>query len=54
MVGINSSRVGKIQVEDRITYVEIPPEYISDVIAKFENGKIKGKDVSIIYEKNSL
>ena len=23
-------------------------------IAKFENGKIKGKDVSIIYEKNSL
>lgn len=54
LVGINSSRVGKIQVEDRITYVEIPPEYISDVIAKFENGKIKGKDVSIIYEKNSL
>ena len=54
LVGINSSRVGKIQVEDRITYVEIPPEYISDMIAKFENGKIKGKDVSIIYEKNSL
>ena len=54
LVGINSSRVGKIQVEDRITYVEIPPEYISDMIAKFENGKIKGKDVSIIYEKKSL
>ena len=54
LVGISSSKVGKIQVEDSITYVEIPPEYISDVIAKFENGKIKGKDVSIIYEKNSL
>ena len=51
LVGISSSKVGKIQVEDSITYVEIPPEYISDVIAKFENGKIKGKDVSIIYEK---
>ena len=54
LVGISSSKVGKIQVEDSITYVEIPPEYISDMIAKFENGKIKGKDVSIIYEKNSL
>ena len=54
LVGISSSKVGKIQVEDSIAYVEIPPEYISDVIAKFENGKIKGKDVSIIYEKNSL
>ena len=51
LVGINSSKVGKIQVEDSITYVEIPPEYISDVIIKFENGKIKGKDVNIIYNK---
>lgn len=51
LVGINSSKVGKIQVEDTITYVEIPPEYISDVIIKFENGKIKGKDVNIIYNK---
>lgn len=51
LVGITSQSIGKIQVEEDKTCIEIPQEYIIDVIKKFENGKIKGINVKIIYDK---
>ena len=50
-LGITSQSIGKIQVEEDKTCIEIPQEYIIDVIKKFENGKIKGINVKIIYDK---
>ena len=49
LVGIKSERIGKIEVMDTQTNIQIPEEYIYDVIEKFKNGKIKGKNVTIIY-----
>ena len=46
-VGINSQVLGIVDVKDETTDVEIPKEYIADVVEKFRNGKIKGKDVKI-------
>lgn len=48
--GMKTEDIGKIEVNDNITKVEIPKNYIGDVVAKFENGIIKGRSVSIIKE----
>lgn len=48
LVGIKSEKIGKIEVLDTHATVQVPEEYIYDVVDKFTNGKIKGKDVTII------
>ena len=48
MVGLKSDKIGKIEVKDAQSIVEIPKEYINDVVKNFTNGKIKNIDVHII------
>lgn len=46
--GLSSSKIGKIEVGDNQSIVEIPLSYKKDVENKFRNGKIKNIDVKII------
>ncbi len=52
LVGIKSEKIGKIEVMNTQTSVQIPEEYIYDVLDKFKSGNIKGIKVSIIYPES--
>lgn len=49
LVGLKSDKIGKIEVKEVESTVEIPKEYINDVVEKFTNGIIKGKSVNIVH-----
>lgn len=48
LVGLKSDKIGKIEVKEAQSTVEIPKEYINDVVKNFTNGKIKNIDVHIV------
>lgn len=45
--GIPGSALGHIQIENRHTYVDIPKEYVKEVIDKMVGAQIKGKRVMV-------
>ncbi|MEY2792617.1 MAG: helicase [Bacteroidota bacterium] len=45
--GIPGSALGHIQIENRHTYVDIPKEYVKDVLDKMTGAQIKGKRVMV-------
>lgn len=45
--GIKGADIGKINLLEKYSFVEIPKEYIEDVILGMRNKKIKGKNVNI-------
>lgn len=45
--GIRGEEIGKIQIEDRETYVDIPEPLIEQVISAMSVAQIKGQDITI-------
>lgn len=45
--GMPGKLVGSIDMYDKYTFVEVPREYASEVLAVMQNAKIKGKSISI-------
>jgi ATP-dependent RNA helicase DeaD len=50
--GIPKKLIGSIEILDKFTFVEVPREYATDVIARLKNSKINGRRVNI--EKANL
>ena len=46
-VPISGSAIGKINVLDKFSFVEIPTQYASDVLYCMKGKQIKGKDVRV-------
>ena len=45
--GLPGKLIGKIDIHDRHTFVEVPKEYVHDVLSLMKNRYIKGNKISI-------
>ena len=45
--GISGKDIGKINLLEKYSFVEIPKEYIKDVIMGMKNKQIKGRDINM-------
>ena len=45
--GIPGNALGHIQIENRHTYVDVPKEYVKDVVDKMVGATIKGRRVMV-------
>lgn len=45
--GIDSKKIGDIDIQDRVSYVMVPKEYASDIIASFSGFEALGKTITV-------
>lgn len=46
-VAISGSEIGKINILDKFSFVEVPNEYVNEIIVGMKGKQIKGRDVTI-------
>jgi len=46
-IGIFGSEIGKIKILDKFSFVEVPFQYVDEIIKGMEGKQIKGRDVKI-------
>lgn len=46
-VAMSGSEIGKINILDKFTFVEVPTKYVNDIMTQMEGKQIKGRDVNI-------
>lgn len=45
--GISGSDIGKVNLLDKFTFVEIPSQYVADILEGMKGKQIKGKDCKV-------
>ncbi len=50
--GISGDKIGKINILDKFSFVEVPGEYVEDIMNGMKNKQIKGKDCSVEIAKH--
>lgn len=45
--GIQGNEIGKINILDKFSFVEVPGEYVEDVLEGMKGKQIKGKDCKV-------
>ena len=44
---VSGKEIGKVNILDKFSFVEVPEEYVEDVLSGMKGKPIKGKDVNI-------
>lgn len=45
--GIQGNKIGKINILDKFSFVEVPKEYVEDVLKGMKGKQIKGRDCNV-------
>lgn len=50
--GISGDKIGKINILDKFSFVEVPGEYVEDVVSGMQEKQVKGRDCNIEIAKH--
>lgn len=50
--GIQGENIGKINILDKFSFVEVPGEYVEDVLQGMKGKQIKGRDCNVEIAKS--
>lgn len=50
--GISGDKIGKINILDKFSFVEVPGEYVEDIMNGMQGSQVKGRDLSIEVAKH--
>ena len=50
--GISGDKIGKINILDKFSFVEVPREYVEDVVSGMQEKQVKGRDCNIEIAKH--